>query len=84
MFDSFRFFLSLPLFISEGQIPNLSQFYVFCREWTENGQLWIQQVSSTPATRMDVVNLQVLDCLKYCVPLVVLLAILNRKIFSSK
>ena len=29
------------------------------REWTDNGQLWIQQVSSTPATRMDVVNLQV-------------------------
>jgi len=28
------------------------------REWSENGQLWIQQVSSTPATRMDVVNLQ--------------------------
>ncbi|XP_015770097.1 PREDICTED: 33 kDa inner dynein arm light chain, axonemal-like [Acropora digitifera] len=30
------------------------------REWTENGQLWVQQVSSTPATRLDVVNLQVL------------------------
>jgi len=30
-----------------------------CREWTENGQLWVQQVSSTPATRLDVVNLQV-------------------------
>lgn len=29
------------------------------REWTENGQLWVQQVSSTPATRLDVVNLQV-------------------------
>jgi len=28
------------------------------REWSENGQLWIQQVSSTPATRIDVVNLQ--------------------------
>lgn len=28
------------------------------REWTENGQLWVQQVSSTPATRLDVVNLQ--------------------------
>lgn len=28
------------------------------REWTENGQLWIQQASSTPATRLDVVNLQ--------------------------
>ncbi|EUB57824.1 33 kDa inner dynein arm light chain, axonemal [Echinococcus granulosus] len=28
------------------------------REWTDNNQLWIQQVSSTPATRLDVVNLQ--------------------------
>lgn len=28
------------------------------REWTEDGQLWIQYVSSTPATRLDVVNLQ--------------------------
>ena len=28
------------------------------KEWTENNQLWIQQVSSTPATRLDVVNLQ--------------------------
>lgn len=28
------------------------------REWTENGQLWVQHVSSTPATRLDVVNLQ--------------------------
>ena len=28
------------------------------KEWTDNNQLWIQQVSSTPATRLDVVNLQ--------------------------
>uniref|UniRef100_H2YD39 Axonemal dynein light intermediate polypeptide 1 n=1 Tax=Ciona savignyi TaxID=51511 RepID=H2YD39_CIOSA len=28
------------------------------REWNEGGQLWVQQVSSTPATRLDVVNLQ--------------------------
>jgi dynein light intermediate chain len=28
------------------------------REWTESGQLWVQQVSSTPATRMDVIQLQ--------------------------
>ncbi|CAH8429065.1 unnamed protein product [Schistosoma intercalatum] len=28
------------------------------REWSENGQLWIQRASSTPATRLDVVNLQ--------------------------
>jgi len=28
------------------------------REWTESGQLWVQQVSSTPATRNDVVAIQ--------------------------
>lgn len=28
------------------------------REWTADGQLWVQYVSSTPATRLDVVNLQ--------------------------
>lgn len=28
------------------------------REYTNNGQLWIQYVSSTPATRVDVTNLR--------------------------
>lgn len=28
------------------------------REWTEEGQLWVQYVSSTPATRLDVITLQ--------------------------
>ena len=28
------------------------------REWEEDGQLWRQSVSSTPATRLDVINLQ--------------------------
>ena len=28
------------------------------REWEENGQSWTQKVSSTPATRLDVINLQ--------------------------
>ncbi|XP_072830840.1 axonemal dynein light intermediate polypeptide 1 isoform X2 [Vicugna pacos] len=28
------------------------------REWVEDTQLWIQQVSSNPSTRMDVVHLQ--------------------------
>ena len=28
------------------------------REYSENGQLWIQYVSPTPATRVDVVNLR--------------------------
>ena len=27
-------------------------------EWTEENQLWVQYVSSTPATRLDVINLQ--------------------------
>ena len=30
----------------------------FLREWTETNQLWVQYVSSTPATRLDVINLQ--------------------------
>merc|ERR1711966_216806 len=28
------------------------------REWTQEDQLWVQYVSSTPATRVDVINLQ--------------------------
>ncbi|KAM9408345.1 axonemal dynein light intermediate polypeptide 1-like [Pholidichthys leucotaenia] len=28
------------------------------REWMEGNQLWVQQVSSTPCTRVDVVNLE--------------------------
>ncbi|KAI9105940.1 axonemal dynein light chain-domain-containing protein [Phlyctochytrium arcticum] len=28
------------------------------REWDESGQFWVQKVSSTPATRLDVINLQ--------------------------
>ncbi|KXS09398.1 hypothetical protein M427DRAFT_117355 [Gonapodya prolifera JEL478] len=28
------------------------------RSWEEQGQLWVQKVSSTPATRLDVINLQ--------------------------
>ena len=28
------------------------------REWSEDQQLWVQYVSSTPATRLDVINLQ--------------------------
>ncbi|KAL3311066.1 Axonemal dynein light intermediate polypeptide 1 [Cichlidogyrus casuarinus] len=28
------------------------------REWCDSGQLWVQHVSSTPATRLDVINLQ--------------------------
>lgn len=46
-----------------------------CREWTENGQLWVQQVSSTPATRLDVVNLQVYMQGSYIIPGQVALAV---------
>ena len=28
------------------------------REWAENNQLWVQHVSSTPATRLEVVSIQ--------------------------
>lgn len=28
------------------------------REWTEGGQLWVQYVSSTPATRLEVISLR--------------------------
>ncbi|XP_017758601.1 PREDICTED: 33 kDa inner dynein arm light chain, axonemal [Eufriesea mexicana] len=28
------------------------------KQWEENGQIWTQQVSSTPATRLDIINLQ--------------------------
>lgn len=28
------------------------------KEWNENNQLWVQKVSRTPATRLDVLNLQ--------------------------
>ncbi len=35
------------------------------REWEESGQLWVQRVSSTPATRLDVINLQVSSLLYF-------------------
>ena len=30
-----------------------------CREWEFEGNLWRQRVSASPATRLDVMNLQV-------------------------
>jgi len=39
------------------QINKFAHYYLYS-EWTDNGQLWVQYVSSTPATRLDVVNLQ--------------------------
>ncbi|KAL3694373.1 hypothetical protein R1sor_008024 [Riccia sorocarpa] len=31
------------------------------RTWTEGSDVWIQKVSSAPATRLDVINLQCMD-----------------------
>ncbi|KAK1795043.1 hypothetical protein P4O66_010224, partial [Electrophorus voltai] len=44
-------------------LPPSTFVYQLCkrhcfREWMENNQLWVQQVSSTPCTRMDLVHLQ--------------------------
>ena len=36
--------------------PGLTFFHR--SEWNEDGQLWVQYVSTTPATRLDVINLQ--------------------------
>jgi hypothetical protein len=39
-------------------LKQLLAFLTIPREWEEENQLWIQHVSSTPATRLDVANLQ--------------------------
>jgi len=52
---------SIYLSIHTGKLLSLLLNYtssIDIREWTEDGQLWIQYVSSTPATRLDVINLQ--------------------------
>ena len=41
-----------------GQLGEMVNSMLPPREWTEDGQLWVQYVSSTPATRLDVINLQ--------------------------
>lgn len=43
---------------SKGPLLRFGDLYLCHREWVEDTQLWIQQVSSTPSTRMDVVHLQ--------------------------
>lgn len=43
---------------AEGPLLTLGGLCLCHREWVEDTQLWIQQVSSTPSTRMDVVHLQ--------------------------
>lgn len=57
---------SKPTLFTGSQSQNVSQTEDILnsilppKEWTEDGQLWVQYVSSTPATRLDVVNLQVM------------------------
>lgn len=47
-----------PLDVKSQQAEDILNSILPPREWTESGQLWVQQVSSTPATRLDVINLQ--------------------------
>jgi dynein light intermediate chain, axonemal len=35
-----------------------THIHILYREWTHNGKLWVQYVSSTPATRGEVIDLQ--------------------------
>ena len=50
-------------------------------EWTEDGQLWVQYVSSTPATRLDVINLQV--CAYLCTVYVCMYMYLCMHVFIN-
>lgn len=43
---------------SQSQTEDILNSILPPKEWTEDSQLWVQYVSSTPATRLDVVNLQ--------------------------
>ncbi|ETV91378.1 hypothetical protein H310_14054 [Aphanomyces invadans] len=43
---------------SSSQTEDILNSILPPKEWTEDGQLWVQYVSSTPATRLDVINLQ--------------------------
>lgn len=54
-FTSFYLLLSLFYFIF---LFSYLCSLLFRSEWTEDGQLWVQYVSSTPATRLEVINLQ--------------------------
>jgi len=47
-----------PIDSTQTQTEDILNSLLPPREWTENGQLWVQYVSSTPATRLDVQNLQ--------------------------
>lgn len=58
IFILFHFILYLLYVLPLIFISKPTKIILLYREWTENGQLWVQYVSSTPSTRLDVVNLQ--------------------------
>lgn len=47
-----------PLLVCKLYLPSVILCSPYVREWTDDGKLWVQYVSSTPATRLDVTNLQ--------------------------
>jgi dynein light intermediate chain len=47
-----------PEAVSTSQTEDILNSILPPREMVEDGQLWVQYVSSTPATRLDVINLQ--------------------------
>ncbi|XP_011498872.1 PREDICTED: 33 kDa inner dynein arm light chain, axonemal [Ceratosolen solmsi marchali] len=49
---------SIPAFDSRKESIELLNGILPPKEWEKNGQIWRQQISSTPATRLDVINLQ--------------------------
>lgn len=53
--------LSLPKLDRKAQLPptaDLLNAMIPPREFTQDGKMWIQYISSTPATRMDIITLQ--------------------------
>lgn len=51
-------FDNLSLLTCKLFLPSVTPCSRYVREWTDDGKLWVQYVSSTPATRLDVTNLQ--------------------------
>lgn len=51
---------SAPLIVTESkkEAEEILNTILPPKEWEESGQMWRQQVSTTPATRLDVINLQ--------------------------
>lgn len=47
-----------PLTTVENSSDEVLQSILPPKSWEEDGQMWTQTVSSTPATRQDVINLQ--------------------------